>query len=69
MILTQEQIFDEPQEFCLNSNRWIAFMFLPPDSCPHKEEKLWHCERCTYYEKREVTYYFKKKYQFFRNIK
>lgn len=45
--------------FCLNSRRWIDFVFIDLNLCPHEMR----CENCDYYQMRKVTkwYIYKKK--------
>jgi len=48
--------------FCWNSRMWIVTMIARgvPKTCPYYEEQLMMCDRCGYYEEREVTEYRKR---------
>ena len=53
--------------FCLNSNRWIAFMTTPPETCPYPPAGV-YCENCGYYCDKEKTSYFKRKFSIIEGL-
>jgi len=56
-------------EFCLNSRRWITFLFAPLKSCPLYQEQLLKCESCGYYELKITNKYFLRKMKLIKEIK
>ena len=49
--------------FCINSNRWLSFLWVNPNACPYaKNGEDCNLEsECGYYEEREPTRYYKQK--------
>ena len=48
--------------FCRNSNTWLDFLWVNPESCPYaKNGEDCNTERCGYYEERKPTTWYKRK--------
>ncbi len=43
--------------FCLNSRRWLRFIWIVPRTCPLKEEQMAKCESCGYYKEKPLSKY------------
>jgi hypothetical protein len=53
--------------FCTNSNRWITFMPIPPDTCPYDWTDCG--PKCGYYEMREPSRWFRYKLAILKGYK
>ena len=51
--------------FCWNSRRWVLFMYGSNTKTCKGPPIGANCDNCGYYEEREMTEYFKKRYHFF----
>ena len=57
--------------FCLNSRRYVDFMWLLPKSCPSKGwqgNTFCEGENCSYYEERAPSMHYKRKMKLMREF-
>jgi len=55
--------------FCLNSRRWLRFIWIVPRTCPLKKEQMTNCENCGYYKEKTITKYALNKLEKIRQLR
>ena len=56
-------------DFCLNSRRWIDFMWIElPNSCPYREKKFCQYDKCGYWKDKQMTKYAVKKIEIIKSL-
>lgn len=55
--------------FCQNSNRWLDFLLVNPESCPYsKNGEDCNTEKCGYYLERKASKWYKHKLSVLRSF-